>query len=136
MEVNRKVLHFLTDGYFSLGKWKIPMWWGGANWQWLYVLKPWPLHYWCALEQFVNWSFRVGPHGVVNLFFLSKFVNWGRGFSHVFVLKQHIYSSCCCVVIKGPAQDVPFFYTPSHFSELQSCKSIISTDFSLVFIFK
>ena len=30
---------------------------------------------------------------------------------------------------RGPAQDVPSFYTPPHFSELQSCKSIISTDF-------
>ena len=26
-----------------------------------------------------------------------------------------------------PAQDVPFFYTPSHLCELQSFKSIIST---------
>ena len=30
----------------------------------------------------------------------------------------------------------PFFYTPSHLSELQSCKSIISTNFSFVFLFK
>ena len=37
---------------------------------------------------------------------------------------------------RGPAQDVPFFYTPSHFSELNSCKSIISTNFPFIFIFK
>ena len=37
---------------------------------------------------------------------------------------------------RGPAQDVPFFYTPSHLSELQSFKSIISTHFLLIFIFK
>ena len=28
----------------------------------------------------------------------------------------------------GLSQDVPFFHTPSNLSELQSCKSIISTD--------
>ena len=32
-------------------------------------------------------------------------------------------------VRRGPAQDAPLFYTPSHFSELQSCKSIISSYF-------
>ena len=37
---------------------------------------------------------------------------------------------------RGTAQDVLFFYTPYHLSELQSFKSIISTDFSLIFIFK
>ena len=37
---------------------------------------------------------------------------------------------------RGPAQDVPFLYTRSHLSEVQSCKSIISTDFTLIFIFK
>ena len=37
---------------------------------------------------------------------------------------------------RGPVQDVPFFYTPSHVSELQSCKLIISTDFPFIFIFK
>ena len=31
----------------------------------------------------------------------------------------------------GPAQDTPFFYTPSHLSELKHFKSIISTQFSL-----
>ena len=36
----------------------------------------------------------------------------------------------------GPAQDVPFFYTPSHLSELQSCASIISTKFPFILIFK
>ena len=30
-----------------------------------------------------------------------------------------------------PVQDIPFFYTPYHFSELQSCKSTISTVFYL-----
>ena len=29
----------------------------------------------------------------------------------------------------------PFFYTPSHLSRLQSCKSIISTDFAFIFVF-
>ena len=37
---------------------------------------------------------------------------------------------------RGPAQDVPFFYTQSHLSELQSFKLIISTDFRFIFIFK
>ena len=39
-------------------------------------------------------------------------------------------------VKQGPAQDVPFFYTRSHFSELTSCKSIIPTDFSFISLFK
>ena len=37
---------------------------------------------------------------------------------------------------RGPAQNVPFFYTPSHFSELQSCKLIISTEIYFIFIVK
>ena len=37
---------------------------------------------------------------------------------------------------RGPAQEVPFLYTPSHLSELQSFKSIISTHFPLILIFK
>ena len=37
---------------------------------------------------------------------------------------------------QGPAQNAPFFYTPSHLSELQSFKSIISTIFPFIFIFK
>ena len=37
---------------------------------------------------------------------------------------------------RGPSQDVPFFYTSSHLSELQSFKSIISTIISVIFIFK
>ena len=37
---------------------------------------------------------------------------------------------------QGTTQDDPFFYTPSHLSELKRCKSIISTDFRFVFIFK
>ena len=37
---------------------------------------------------------------------------------------------------RGPAQDVPFFYMPSHLIELQSFKSIILTDISGIFIFK
>ena len=30
---------------------------------------------------------------------------------------------------RGPSQDVPFFYTQSHLSKIQSCKSIISAAF-------
>ena len=52
-----------------------------------------------------------------------KYQNWGG-----VCPSQHIR--------RGPAQDVPFFYTPSHLSELQSFKSIISTNISSVFIFK
>ena len=37
---------------------------------------------------------------------------------------------------RGPAQDAPFFYTSSHLSELKSCKSIISTNLPLIWIFK
>ena len=37
--------------------------------------------------------------------------------------------------IRGPAQDVPFFYAPTHLSELQSFKSIISTNISGIFVF-
>ena len=36
---------------------------------------------------------------------------------------------------RGPAQDVPFFYTPSNLSRLQSCKSIISTKLLLFLYF-
>ena len=39
-------------------------------------------------------------------------------------------------VRRGPAQDVPFFYTGSRFSELQSCTLIFSANFSFIFIFK
>ena len=35
-----------------------------------------------------------------------------------------------------PAQHVPFFYTPSHLSELRSFKLIISTHVRFIFIFK
>ena len=44
----------------------------------------------------------------------------------------------CCdeCVGRGPAQDIPFFYTPSQLSEIQSFKSIISTRFTFIFIFK
>ena len=45
--------------------------------------------------------------------------------------EPNIYSSR-----RGPAQDAPFFYTPSHLSELQSCKSILSTGFPFIFILK
>ena len=38
--------------------------------------------------------------------------------------------------LRGPSQDVPFFYTPSHLSELQIFKSIITTEYYFVFIFK
>ena len=34
-----------------------------------------------------------------------------------------------------PVQEVPFFYTLSHLSELWSCKSIISTHFPFIFIY-
>ena len=37
---------------------------------------------------------------------------------------------------RGPYQDTPFFYTPYHFSELKSFKSLISTHFLFIFIFK
>ena len=35
-----------------------------------------------------------------------------------------------------PAQDIPFFYTTFHLSELKSCKSIISTNFTFIFVIK
>ena len=37
---------------------------------------------------------------------------------------------------RGSDQTVPFFYTPSNLSELQSCKSIFSTNVSEIFISK
>ena len=37
---------------------------------------------------------------------------------------------------RGPAQDTPFFHTPSHFSEQQTFKSIISTNISGILISK
>ena len=56
------------------------------------------------------------------------------------------YSTSICSRLRGslfeyfirlcPAQDVPFFYIPSHLSELQSCKSIMSTNFPFILIFK
>ena len=39
-------------------------------------------------------------------------------------------------ITTGSSPRHPFFYTSSHLSELQICKSIISTDFSFSFIFK
>ena len=41
-----------------------------------------------------------------------------------------------CVPWTGSIPRLPFFYTPPHLSELKSCKSIISTDFPFIFIFK
>ena len=35
-----------------------------------------------------------------------------------------------------PAQDVHFFYTRSHFSALQNCALLFSTNFQFIFIFK
>ena len=37
---------------------------------------------------------------------------------------------------RGPAQDVPFLYMQSHLSELKGCESIISTNFTFIFIYK
>ena len=37
---------------------------------------------------------------------------------------------------RGPSLGIPFFYAPYHLSEQQSCEPIISTNFSLIFIFK
>ena len=40
------------------------------------------------------------------------------------------------VVRRGPSKDIPFFYRGSNLSEIQCCKSSISTDYTLIFIFK
>ena len=37
---------------------------------------------------------------------------------------------------RGPAQDVTFFYTVSHLSELQHCTLIFSANFHFIYIFK
>ena len=50
--------------------------------------------------------------------------------------KEYGYYIVRFTTVQVPSQDVPFFYTPSHLSELKSCKSIISTDFPFIFIFK
>ena len=47
MGENQTVFRLWTDKSFSLGKWKPPMWSGGANWVWWKVLEPWPLQSWC-----------------------------------------------------------------------------------------
>ena len=39
-------------------------------------------------------------------------------------------------VRRVPSQEVPFFYTQYHLSELKSCKSIISAGFPFIFIYK
>ena len=49
---------------------------------------------------------------------------------------QHCYNLIKKILKQGPAQDLYCFYTPSNLSELQSCKSIISTNFPFIFIFK
>ena len=36
----------------------------------------------------------------------------------------------------GPAQDVQFFYTPSHMSAIQNCALIVSTNFQFIFTIK
>ena len=40
------------------------------------------------------------------------------------------------VIRHGPDQDAPFFNTPSHLSQIQSFKSIISTSSPLILILK
>ena len=69
-----------------------------------------------------------------------KWLRWSRKYAPCFGLlntSYHIYSvGKYCTLRRGPAQDVPFFYTPSNLSALQSCKSIISTDFTFIFMFK
>ena len=51
----------------------------------------------------------------------------------------HTYLFCkgfCTVYFgRGKSQDVPFFYTPDHLSEVLSCKSIISNDFHFISMF-
>ena len=42
-------------------------------------------------------------------------------------LPVNVVIDCLCYDRQGLAQDVPLFYTSSHLSELQSCKSIVST---------
>ena len=39
--------------------------------------------------------------------------------------KEYGYYIVRFTTVPGPSQDVPFFYTTSHLSEPQSCKSII-----------
>ena len=59
-------------------------------------------------------------------------------------LTQSVYDPTFSAIVRhsppwleiGRSQDVPFSYTQSHFSEWPSCKSIISTDDSLIFMFK
>ena len=47
---------------------------------------------------------------------------------HKITTQQQQYQRKASTIWRGPAQDVPFFYTPSHLSELKSFKAIISTN--------
>ena len=69
----------------------------------------------------------------INDIVIKNLSNLNFVYNAVYILFVGVY---WIYIRRGPAQDVTFFYKPSHFSELQSCKSIVSTDFPFVFIFK
>ena len=83
------------------------------------------------------------------LTFLGKWQNRVDVFnqSYFMVLSKHIVQDKEYIISvirpmvyqqyrRGPAQDVIFFYTGSHLSELQSCTLTFLTDFYFIFIFK
>ena len=73
----------------------------------------------------------------VNVFDQSYFMVLSK---HIVQDKEYIISVIRPMVQQqyrqGPAQDVTFFYTGSHLSELQSCTLTFLTNFYFIFIFK
>ena len=56
--------------------------------------------------------------------------SYSYGTSYWYILGYNIFNG------RGPAQNVTFFYTGSHYSELQSCTLIFSNNFYFLFLFK
>ena len=79
---------------------------------------------------YVSWkkyfyTFCCLPGSGLSDFLLCKFLLWA-------ISQKHITD----ISLTGSIPRRPFFYTSSHLSEIKSCKSIISTNISEIFIFK
>ena len=101
------------------------------------------------LYMFCHSACKIGKYGIAHCFksfidlsFLKRYLQYVFGFLQDFAYWFEL--SCDLLVAgkhhfhprSGPSQESPFFYMPSHLSELKSFKSIISTHFPFIFIFK
>ena len=71
---------------------------------------------------------RMDPQNVPSLFWVDDEKLWPYEYL------SWMYQCFCWR--RGPAQDVTFFHTGYHLSELKSCTLIFSTNFYFIFVFK